>query len=128
MAVQLFKLASEQWPSISATTSQTSNQYFHTFSRTHSYTNGTSISLGVATWFKNDGSPAAAFAVGQGAQSLCINGVLQQTSLYAITTTKVTLIAPAGGFKLKGYPITLETYNAKASVVVSAVNSVVAIP
>lgn len=128
MALQLFKLASEKWPSISGTTSQAVHQYFHTFSATNTYGSGSDISLAVGLWFTNTGGTTTAFATNQGMTNLCINGVLQQPGLYTVEAAKVTIVPPVGGLKMEGYPLTLQTYNANAGVVVSTVKSRVAIP
>lgn len=130
MALQLFRLASEPFPSISATTSQLANAYFRTMSSTVPIASGIAYSLEVSRWFDGDGTSATAFATGQGLNLLSINGVLQQPGLYAITSDAVVITPAAGGFTLiSGYPVTLQTYNANAAVVVSALaSSLIAIP
>ena len=131
MALQLFRLASEPFPSISATTSQVANAYFRTVSSTVPLPSGIAFSLTVATWTDGDGTSATAFATGQGLNLLSINGVLQQPGLYTINSGAVVITPGSGGaFSLiSGYPITLQTYNANAAITVSAlVSSLVAIP
>lgn len=126
---QLFKLASENFPSISATTSQVAHEYFHTMSATVVIAAASAYSLLISTWVTGSGTTVAAFATGQGYNSLSINGVLQQSGLYTIGATSV-VITPTSAMTLRqGYPVTLETYNANAAVTVSAlVSSLVAIP
>jgi len=115
MALQLFKLAGEPMPSI--TTSQAKYQYFHTLSATKVIASGSVFSLKVSTWFNNTGAAPAAFVTGQANQSLCINGVLQQSGLYSVVSTAVRITAPASGLPWhNGYPFTLETYNANTIV------------
>lgn len=130
MALQLFRLASESFPSISATTSQLANAYFRTMSSTVPIASGSAYSLEVSTWFDGDGTSATAFVTAQGLNLLSINGVLQQPGLYAINSGAVVITPAAGGITLiSGYPITLQSYNANAAVVVSALaSSLVAIP
>lgn len=130
MALQLFKLASESFPSISATTSQVAHAYFRTMSSTVPIASGSAYSLQVSTWFDGDGTSASAFATGQGLNLLSINGVLQQPGLYAITSGAVVITPAAGGISLtSGYPITLQTFNANAAITVSALaTSLIAIP
>lgn len=113
VALQLFKLAGEPIPAI--TTSQANYKYFHTLSATKAIASGSVFSLKVSTWFNNAGTVPAAFITGQANESLCINGVLQQSGLYAVVSTAVRFTAPVGGVTLRnGYPFTLETYNANA--------------
>lgn len=102
------------------TTSQADFGYFYTWtgvlSSTH-FASGVSVSLLAANWVKGNGSAVSAFATGAGKQDLEINGVMQQSGLYSVAATKVDLISPAGGLTLeKGYPITLQSYNAAAFV------------
>jgi hypothetical protein len=130
VALQLFRLASEGFPSISATTSQVAHAYFRTMSSTVPILAGSAYSLEVSTWFDGDGTAASVFATGQGLSLLSINGVLQQPGLYAINAGAV-VVTPVGGAitLVSGYPITLQTYNANAAITVSAmVSSLVAIP
>lgn len=91
---------------------------------------GSAYSLEVSTWFDGDGTSATAFVTAQGLNLLSINGVLQQPGLYAINSGAVVITPAAGGITLiSGYPITLQSYNANAAVVVSALaSSLVAIP
>jgi len=115
MPLQLFKLAGKELPSI--TTSQVDQNYFHTWSRTASYVTfvaGTSVSLtSLSLWFNGAGTSITGFVTGGGKECLEINGVMQQAGLYSVATDRITLIAPAGGLTLqKGYPITLQSYNA----------------
>lgn len=131
MALQLFRLASEPFPSISAATSQIANAYFRTISSTVEIESGSAFSLEVSTWLEGDGTTATAFPTAQGLNLLSVNGVLQQSGLYTITSDAVVITGPEnGGLTLiSGYPITLQTYNADVEVVVSAlVSSLVAIP
>lgn len=133
MALQLFKLASEAFPSITSTshTSQAAHAYFRTMSNTVTIAGGGAYSLKVTTWVKETGNPASVFATGQGYTSLCINGVLQQPGLYTVGASSV-VIRPTSALTLqKGYPITLQTFNVDAtmSITVSAlVSSLIAIP
>lgn len=124
MALQLFVLASEKWPSI--TTSQAVHEYFHNFSVTQTYAANVSITLNVSRWTTKTGGTTTAFATSQGMTNLCINGVLQQPGLYTVSATKVTIKAPSTGLKMRTYPMTLQTYNSKT--LVSTVKSVVAVP
>lgn len=126
---QLFKLASETFPSISATTSQVSHEYFHTMSATVVIAAASAFSLKISTWVTGSGTTVGSFATGQGYNSLSINGVLQQSGLYAVGATSV-VITPTSSLTLRlGAPVTLETFNANAAVVVSALaSSLVAIP
>lgn len=129
MALQLFKIASETFPNISATTSQAANAYFRTMTATVVIAANSAYSIRVSRWVKGNGNAATAFATGQGYNSLCINGVLQQSGLYSVGANSV-VITPTSAMTLhNGYPITLATYNAKAAVVVSALaTSQIAIP
>ena len=126
---QLFKLASETFPSISATTSQVVHEYFHTMSATVVIAAASAFSLKISTWVTGSGTTVGAFATGQGYNSLCINGVLQQSGLYSVVASSV-VITPTSSLTLhQGYPVTLETFNADAAVVVSALaSSQIAIP
>ncbi len=126
---QLFKLASETFPSISATTSQVVHEYFHTMSATVVIAAASAFSLKISTWVTGSGTTVGAFATGQGYNSLCINGVLQQSGLYSVVASSV-VITPTSPLTLhQGYPVTLETFNADAAVVVSALaSSQIAIP
>jgi hypothetical protein len=126
---QLFKLASEQFPKISGTTSQVAHQYFHTMSATVALSAAIAYSIKISKWVTGSGTTVANFATGQGLNSLSINGVLQQSGLYSVGATSVTITPSASMTLKKAYPITLLTYNAKAGVKVSAVpSSLIAIP
>lgn len=126
---QLFRLASESFPNISATTSQVAHQYFLTMTATVVIDAASAYSLKISKWVTGSGTTVAAFATGQGYNSLSINGVLQQSGLYAVGGPSVVITPTAPLTLHKGYPITLQTYNANAAVVVSAlVSSLVAIP
>lgn len=130
---QLFRLASEPFPKITstATTSQAAHQYFRTMSETVVIAAASAYSLKISKWVTGSGTTVAAFATGQGYNNLCINGVLQQTGLYTIGATSV-VITPTSPLTLhKGYPITLQTYNAAASMAITVselASSLVAIP
>ncbi|MFA5676359.1 MAG: DUF4183 domain-containing protein [Christensenellales bacterium] len=130
MALQLFRLASEPFPSISGATSQLANAYFRAMSSTVPIASGSAYSLEVSTWFTGDGTTATAFATDQGLNLLSINGVLQQPGLYEINSDAVVITPSVGGFTLiSGYPITLQTYNANTEITVeTSVSSFVAIP
>lgn len=130
MALQLFRLASEPFPTISSTTSQAANAFFRTVSSTVDIASGSAFSLEVSTWFDGDGVSATAFPTAQGLNLLSVNGVLQQPGLYTITSDAVVITAPVDGITLvSGYPITLQTYNADVEITVSAlVSSLIAIP
>ena len=130
MALQLFKLASEAFPSISSTSSQTANAYFLTMSSTVPIASGSAYSLTLSRWTNGSGTSATALATGQGLNLLSINGVLQQPGLYTISSGAVVITPSAGGISLtSGYPITLQTYNASIAITVSAlVSSLIAIP
>lgn len=131
MALQLFKLASEIFPAISATTSQTARAYFRTMSVTVAVASGVHYSIRASKWQTGStGAAAGGFSTAQGLNLLSINAVLQQPGLYAINATGVVITGPTGGITLKSsYPLTLQTYNAKAAVTTSALaSSRVAIP
>lgn len=131
LALQLFKLASETFPAISATTSQAVNAYFHTASTGGiNVATGATASLLAASWVDSDGGAVTAFATAQGLNQLFSNGVLQQPSLYSVVATAVRLTASAIAIAINsGTPLTLQTYNARAAVVVSAIaSSRIAIP
>jgi len=131
LALQLFKLASETFPAISATTSQVVNAYFRTASAAGiNVATGATFSLLAASWVDRNGSAVASFATAQGLNQLFSNGVLQQPSLYTVVATAVRLTASAVAIAINpGTPLTLQTYNAKAAVVVSALaSSRIAIP
>lgn len=126
---QLFRLANEQFPKISGTTSQAAHEYFYTVSATRVIAAGSAYSIKISKWVTGSGTTVANFATGQGMNSLSINGVLQQSGLYAVGATSVVITPTASLTLKKSYPITLQTYNAKAGVVVSAhPSSLVAIP
>ena len=130
MAVyQLFKLASEQFPRISGTSSQVMHEYFHTMSATVVIAAGSAYSIQISKWVTGSGTTVANFATGQGYRSLNVNGVLQQSGLYTVGATSV-VITPTSSLTLgAAHVITLETYNANAAVTVSALaSSLVAIP
>jgi hypothetical protein len=116
MAIKLFKLAGRPMPKIA--TSQADRNYFYTWTGVLSSTTfavSTSISLLAANWVKGNGSAVSAFATGAAKQCLEINGVMQQSGLYTVTAGAVKLKAPTGGLTLqKNYPITLQSYNARA--------------
>ena len=115
MALQLFRLASEPMPSIE--TSQARYEYFHTLSATKTVVSGSVFSLKVSTWLNSAGSAPTAFKTGQANQSLCVNGVLQQSGLYTVHSTALRITAPVGGLTFhNGYPFTLETYNSNTIV------------
>lgn len=130
MALQLFKLASEDFPNISATTSQVARAYFRTMSSTVAVASGIAYSLQASTWVDSDGAEVTGFTTGQGLNILSVNAVLQQPGLYAINTGAVVITGPVSGISLtSGTPVTLQTYNANAGVVVSALaSSQIAIP
>ena len=92
-------------------------------------TGGVGYSLTIAKWVTGSGTTVANFATGQGMNSLSINGVLQQSGLYTVGSTSLVITPTASMTLHNGYPITLQTYNAKAGVVVSAhQSSLIAIP
>jgi hypothetical protein len=133
VALQLFRLASESFPSITSTstTSQLAQAFFRTMSADVTAVSGVAYSLAVTTWFDGDGTGSTAFPTGQGLTSLCINGVLQQPGLYTVNADAVVITAASSFVLVGGYPVTLQTYNVNASmsVVVSALaSSLVAIP
>lgn len=131
MALQLFKLASEAFPTISATTSQVAHAYYRTMSATVPITAGGDFSLEVSTWVKETGNAATRFATGQGLSLLSINGVLQQPGLYSITSGAVVITGPAGGISLtSSYPITLQTFNVDTAITMAplALSTRIAIP
>ena len=45
------------------------------------------FSLKISTWVTGSGTSVGAFATGQGYNSLCINGVLQQSGLYSVVAS-----------------------------------------
>jgi hypothetical protein len=129
VALQLFKLASESFPSLSAVTSQVAHAYFRLISANLDLSAGIAYSFSVSLWFNGDGTSASVFATGQGYNSLCINGVLQMPGLYSIGADAV-VITPSSAWTLEiGKTITLQTYNANATVTYTApATSLVAIP
>lgn len=120
MAIQLLKLASRPMPKI--TTSQVNRDYFYTWTGVLSSTTfvaGTSVSLTAGDWFHGSGvgSPVSGFVTGEGKECLEINGIMQQSGLYSVTTGAIVLIAPADGLTLhKGYPITFQSYDVQSFV------------
>lgn len=114
--LQLLRLAGEPLPSI--TTSNASYEYFRTPTTTSIHVVGTSVAvsytLELSDWVYGNGNSVTGFQTGTAGYSLCINGVLQQSSLYSVTATNVTLIAPASvSINIpRNAPITLETFNA----------------
>jgi hypothetical protein len=118
MAIQLFKLAGRPIPKI--TTSQANRDYFYTVtavgSATH-YLHSVTISILAAKWVKGNGDTVSAFATGEGKECLEINGVMQQSGLYLVKSTAIDLLPPVDGLTLeKGYPITLQSFNARTVV------------
>jgi hypothetical protein len=118
--LQLLRLAGEPLPSI--TTSNANYEYFRTPTTASIHVVGTSVAvshtLGISTWVYGNGNSVTGFQTGTAGYSLCINGVLQQSSLYSVTSTNVTLIAPASvSINIPANaPITLETFNASTVV------------
>ena len=114
--LQLLRLASEAMPSI--TTSNASYKYFRTPTTASINVVGTTVAvsytLDLSDWVCGDGSSVTGFQTGTAGYSLCVNGVLQQSSLYSVSSSNVTLIAPASvSINIPAQaPITLETFNA----------------
>ena len=127
--LQLLRLASEPMPSI--TTSNASYEYFHTPSTASINVAGTSVAvsytLDLSDWVYGNGDSVTGFQIGTAGYSLCINGVLQQSSLYSVTSTNVTLIAPASvSINIpRNAPITLDTFN---SVTIMSTTRTFAVP
>ena len=131
MALQLFKLASEAFPTLSATTSQAAIAYFRTVTAGGiSVAANSTYTLAAASWVDENGSAVAAFATAAGLNLLFSNGVLQQPSLYTISAAAVVLAASATPLVLtSGVPLVLQTYNANAAITASTlVSSRIAIP
>jgi hypothetical protein len=142
MALQLFRLASETFPNISATASATTtmsqavNAYFRTVSAGGiTITASDTFSFVATSWVDENGSAVASFATAQGLNQLFSNGVLQQPSLYTVVAGAVQLTTSATPISIQsGTPLTLQTYNSNAivgvtiSVTVSATSSQVVIP
>jgi hypothetical protein len=130
VALQLFRLASEKFPAISATTSQRARAYFTTMTAAVTIAAGSHYTRVASKWLTSTGGQLTGFSTGQGLNLLSINAVLQQPGLYTVNATKVVILgAPGTGTPiLSNYPLTLQTYNANAAVVVSATRSRVAIP
>ena len=124
MALQLFKLASEVFPNISATASATAtmsqavNAYFRTVSAGGITITASGVfSLVATSWVDQNGSGVESFATAQGLNQLFSNGVLQQPSLYTVGTGAVQLNTSATPLSIQsGTPLTLQTYNARATV------------
>lgn len=118
--LQLLRLAGEGLPSI--TTSNATYEYFRRPQTTSIVVAGTSVAvsytLNLATWYYGNGNSVTGFKTGTSGYSLSINGVLQQSSLYSVSASKVTLIAPASSTINipKSAPITLQTYQANTIV------------
>lgn len=124
MALQLFRLASSPMSKISATTSQAAFQYFHNWSRSYTHIVSTVVVTlhALSTWFKGNGTTltGTGFKTGASSNVLSINGVMQQSGLYTIAAGSITLTAPAGGLTFNyREPITLQTYNANSTLVIS---------
>lgn len=119
--LQLLRLAGETLPDI--TTSNALFEYFHKPITTSLDIGGgataASYTLGLSQWFYGSGASATGFKTGMPGYSMNINGVLQQSSLYSVSSDKVKLIAPANKsiHIPKNAPITLQTY--KATTIVS---------
>jgi hypothetical protein len=119
--LQLLRLAGEKLPSI--TTSNALYEYFRKPTTTSIDIAGTTVAvsytLDLSDWVYGNGNSVTGYNTGTAGYSLNINGVLQQSSLYSVSASKVTLIAPASGsiHIPKDAPITLQT--AKATTIVS---------
>jgi hypothetical protein len=132
---QLFTLAYENFPGITSTTttSQVAHEYFHMMSATVVIKAASAYSIKASKWITGSGTtlPTGGLAAGQAYYNLCVNGVLQQSGLYAVGANSV-VITPTAQTTLHGsHLITIQTYNAKAAsnVIVSAhLSSQVAIP
>ena len=103
MALQLFRLAAE-----TPVVTNTKYAYCRPMSADLTLTNGASYTLDVSTWYKGDGNAATAFVSASG-YNLCVNGVLQQSGLYTVSSGDLKLVAPATGLTIsQSSPITLE--------------------
>jgi hypothetical protein len=118
--LQLLRLAGEPLPSI--TTSNASYDYFQKILTYSIDVTGTTVAvsytLAMSDWVYGDGNSVTGFKTGTAGYSMCINGVLQQSSLYSVAASGITLIAPAGGsiHIPKNAPITLQTFDANTIV------------
>lgn len=131
MALELFKLASEAFPTISATTNQTAIAYFRRVSGGGiSVAANSTYTLAVGSWSDKNGSAVVAFATAAGLNLLFSNGVLQQPSLYTVSAGAVVLATSATPLTIQsGTPLTLQTYNVQAAITMAPlVSSLIAIP
>ncbi|MGE4352883.1 MAG: hypothetical protein AB7D36_02210 [Oscillospiraceae bacterium] len=113
MALQLFKLAGAV-PAIETT--QDVHQYFYTFTDSaYVISAGQSYTLAVANWVISDGGTTDAFVTDAASNSLFIQGVLQQPGIYVISSASVNIVASSAISLDANTPITLQTYNASAS-------------
>jgi len=122
LALQLFRLANESFPTISGKTSQAANVYIHTVSAGGiSVAANSTRTLTASTWVDKNGSAVASFATAQGLTLLFSNGVLQQPALYSVGANSVKLIASATAIPkiVSGTPLVLQTYNVNATITMS---------
>lgn len=111
MALQLFRLAG-------ATVSATNANYAYFFTpltTAITIASGSTYSTSLAGWTIGDGTAPTEFVTATG-YNLCINGVMQQSGLYTVTSNKVTLTAPVGGISVPiSAPMTLQTLDTTIS-------------
>ena len=109
MAVQLFKLVMSAQTNTNAV--PTAYNYFHAMSAT---VTTTELFVPNGGFFKNNGSAASTIVLesaNNGYYSLFINGVLQQTALYTVAASGLTVShTPALAYKASE-PITLTVTN-----------------
>ncbi len=118
MSVKLFKLASTA-PTISDTT------YFLTLSAAVTVAVNSHYTILRSRWFTGSGGTAASGALttnANGYYNLCINGVLQQSALYTITTSTSKVVLNNTGTATytipRSAPLTLSLANISTEVVV----------
>lgn len=117
MALQLFRLAG----TTPVATNTNYAYFFNPLTTPIVIASGSVYSTSLAGWTTGDGTTPTEFVTASG-YNLCINGVLQQSGLYTVTSDHVTLTGVTGGITVPiSAPMTLQALNTAITPTVVAV-------